>query len=129
MPGAQHHSQEVKARIVAAIFAGKALADISREFGVSKQTVSRIKKEIPERELGQIGTNSRHRLEDLLIDALAANITGEKVFLETCCNAAYIQSQSAEHLAELFTAFTNRSTRILEAAGALLGATPDQEDA
>jgi hypothetical protein len=101
---------------MAALLSGLSIAEVSRQYNLPKQTVSRIKNEMVPEQLGQIGTEKRHRLDDLLLDALASNLAAQKRIADTVSEPEYVRKQSATAVAELYEVLADKAVRLLEAA-------------
>lgn len=114
-------SDQTRAAVVAALLMGQAVNAVAREYALSHTTVSSIKKSLPSERFVQVRRDREHHLDELLLDALAANLSAQKRILDTASDPQYIREQPAENIAQLFSAFADRAIRLLEAASAVLG--------
>lgn len=110
------HSEELRAEIKAALLAGLGVTECAQKYSLPKQTISRIKNELLPEQLGQVGTEKQERLDDLLLDALAANLKAQKRIVETASEPDYIRKQPATAVADLYKEFADKAVRLLEAA-------------
>jgi len=111
-------SDETRAAVVAALLTGQAVNVIAREHGLNASTVSTIKKSLPQKQFELVRTESRSRLDDLLIDALATNLSAQAFLLDAVCDRNYVSKQSAEHISTLYGTIADKALRIIEITNA-----------
>lgn len=111
------HSDEVRAEAIAALLAGLGVSEVARKYNLPKQTVSRLRADLGD-QLGQVGTENRARLDDLLLDALASNLAAQAAITEAVSDENYIRGQDASAIAELYETLADKAIRLLEAAQA-----------
>lgn len=125
------HSDEVRAEIASALLAGLGITEVAEKYNLPKSTVSRIRDEISAEKLEQVGTEKRARIDELLLDCLAANLQAQKKIAETVSEPHYIRKQSASAVADLYETLADKAIRLLEAASAAGiggGDTPDEAE-
>ena len=115
-------SPELRAQIIAALLSGKAVNAIARQFSLTPSTVSSIHKTLTPEQTVQVRTDSRSRLDDLLVEAVAANLAAQRFILDAICDAPYLKQHDPEKVGSLFGQIGDRAVRILEIAGPYLAA-------
>jgi transposase-like protein len=115
---AREHTDETKARVVAALMAGQGVSEVSRATGVPKATVSRIKNDLAPEIMEQVGTEKKERLENLIADCLAANLTTLRHISEFARRPDWLIAQSAHDLAMFYGVTADKAVAILEAHAA-----------
>jgi transposase-like protein len=133
MPRGVAHSPELRAAVVAAVLAGTSVAAAARQYGLSKQTVSRWVNASDE----TVGTEQRAREQDLgelILGLINEHITTLRAELQATARPGWLEKQSAAELAQLVVA--QRDTLIRLLAGlrpvdqpALGGGEPESLDA
>jgi len=108
------HSPELRAQVVAAVLAGTTIVQAAKQYGLSKQTVSRWVAEQPG---GTVGTEQRAResptLEDLIVELLATNLETLRLQLQAATRADWLEKQSAAELAQLVAVERDTVLRLL----------------
>ena len=109
------HPDELRAQVVAAVLAGATIAQAARQYGLSKQTVSRW---AAESGVGTLGTESGARedgptLEDLLLDLVAEHAITLRAELQAAARPDWLEKQSAADLAQLVVAQRDTLIRLL----------------
>lgn len=110
---------------MAALLAGTGVTEVSRRYNLPKSTVASIQAHL-QPEIAQVRTETRSSLDELLLDALAANLAAQKRIVEVASEPEYLKKQSAADIADLYETFADKSIRLLEAAS--LGADERTED-
>lgn len=95
------HSPELRAQVVAAVLAGTTVADASRQYGLSKQTVSEWLQDDEIRSLRTINMRTREAMSALLYDAVSATLNALIARAAVTGSAHWIEKQSAAELAQL----------------------------
>lgn len=111
---------EVEAQIQAAIIAGAKQADLARQFGMPRSTITRIRMRMNEEQVVngaaqriiEASTNLDERMAELLADNLSALIGIAK----TTQDEVYRKSQNAAALATLYREIAATTLQILAAA-------------
>lgn len=111
---------EVEAQIQAAIIAGAKQADLARQFGMPRSTITRIRMRMNEeqvvngaaRRIIEASTNLDERMAELLAENLSALIGIAK----TTQDEVYRKSQNAAALATLYREIATTTLQILTAA-------------
>lgn len=111
---------EVEAQIQAAIIAGAKQADLARQFGMPRSTITRIRNRMNEEQVVngaaqriiEASTNLDERMAELLADNLSALIGIAK----TTQDEVYRKSQNAAALATLYREIATTTLQILAAA-------------
>lgn len=125
MPRGKAHSEEVRAQVIAALLSGQGVNDIARAYNLPPATVSRLKSEIADEKLEQVGTEKRERIDDLLLDCMSENLRALNRIVKTSSDAEYIKKQPAESVAVLYREIASTTVRLLEAASAVGAGEPD----
>ena len=95
MTRSQPHPAELRAEVVAAVRLGGTVADVAREFGLSKQTVSRWAIE----DGGTRGTQKTEFTVELITEYLNAGLRAMIAQAEVFGDPIYCRSQNASDLA------------------------------
>jgi DNA-binding IclR family transcriptional regulator len=111
---------EVEAQIQAAIIAGAKQADLARQFGMPRSTITRIRMRMNEEQVVngaakriiEASTNLDERMAELLAENLSALIGIAK----TTQDEVYRKSQNAAALATLYREIATTTLQILTAA-------------
>lgn len=112
------HSDQTRAEVISALLAGLGVTEVAQKYNLPKQTVSRIKNEIVPSELGQVGTEKRERIDELLLDGISSNLKALKAMTDMLSEKEYLRKQPASSIAEVYGTLADRAIRILEAASA-----------
>jgi transposase-like protein len=109
------HPDELRAQVVAAVIAGATISQAARQYGLSKQTVSRW---VAEAGVGTLGTESGARedgttLEELLLDLVAEHAITLRAELQAAARPDWLEKQSAADLAQLVVAQRDTLIRLL----------------
>lgn len=112
------YSEEIKAQVHAALLAGGSPSEIARKFSMPRQTVLRFKAELSEDALKEASIETRHRIDDLLLDCMAENLSALSRIAQTTHDADYLKKQGAEACATLYGQIASTTVRLLEAASA-----------
>ena len=121
------HDDKLKTEVAAALLAGLGVGEAARKYNLPRSTVSRIKSELPE-ELDRVGTEARTELDELLVEALGANLRAQKGILQVVSEPEYVRKQTASGIAELYEAVANQAVRLLEAASYGTDANEEREE-
>lgn len=107
----------VKAQIIAALLSGEFQEDqdIATVVGVSKSTVSRLKKQIPDQYLKQIETKKKDRVGDLVIEFLESTLESLAKINVYTSDEEWVKRQDAAGIAVLFGVKSDKIAKILEA--------------
>ncbi len=109
-------SDEVRTAVQAALLAGIGISETARQYQLSKSTVSAIRAQLGPEVVQKVRTETRERLDDLLLDALRANLGAQKRIVEAASEPSYLREQPASDIASLYTAIADKAIRLLEAA-------------
>lgn len=113
----QAHSDEKRAEVIAALLAGQGVNEVSRQYKIPKQTVSRLKASISAGQLGQVETQKRERIADLIEGHLRQSLrTAAALAHKVEINDEWFSKQNAADVGVLYGILTDKSIRILEAA-------------
>lgn len=112
------HSEDVRAKVIAELLAGKGVMEVSRTLKLPKQTVSRIRNEMAPETLGQIGTEKAEQMESLIVNYLQSNFKAMKAICDIASDENYLKRQSASEVATLHAELATRAFRLLEAENA-----------
>jgi transposase-like protein len=110
--------EKTRAKVAAALLSGSGVSAVSRDLGVPKTTVSRIKNGLAAEQLEQIGTEKKERLEDLIAGYLSENFQTLSAQAIHARDKDWLRIQGAESLAILHGVMADKAIRILEAAAA-----------
>lgn len=125
MPRGKAINEEARALVMAALLSGLGVNEVARQYQLPKSTVSRIRAELGPR-LEQVGTEVRASLDDLLLNALSANLNAQARIAEAVSEPTYITQQPASSVADLYETLADKAIRLLEAAS--LGSTDASEE-
>lgn len=106
---------------MAALLSGQGVNEVARDLKVHKSTVSRIKAELDQEKLQQVGTQKKERLIDLIEGHLKASLTAAMNLASMSNDKTWLRSQSAGELAVFYGVLSDKSFKLLEAAGAAIG--------
>jgi transposase-like protein len=112
------HSDEVRARVIAALLAGQGVNEIAETYSLPKATVSRIKATLPSGQLEQVGTKKKEQIGDLLVNYLTESLTTLSIQQKHFRDKAWLKEQSAAELGTLHGICTDKAIRLLEALDA-----------
>ena len=110
------HSDEVKAKVIAALLAGCGVVEIARELNLPQQSVSNYKRDIPEEKLGELRHKKGERIDDLVYDYLVQNLETLRAQSKVVSDESYINQQPAGELATLHGVIADKTVRLLEVA-------------
>jgi transposase-like protein len=104
------HSPETRAQSVAAVLAGASVAATARQYGLSKQTVSRWVNETG-------GTHQRARdpetIGDLIYDLIIVHLEAVSAQLQAVSRPEWLEKQTATDVAQLLGAERDTLIRLL----------------
>lgn len=110
------HSDEVRAEVIAALLQGQGVTEVAERYKLPKQTVSDLKNEIAPAILGQVRTEKRERIGDLIEKHLRTSLESATGIAQKVNNSEWVAKQNASDVAVLFGVLTDKAIRILEAA-------------
>lgn len=110
---------DLVAQVTAALIAGISQREASRRFSLPISSVAGIKKGIDEGKLEQVRTESRRRIDDMLVLSVEAHLDALKGIAEVASDKKYLHRQSPEGLATLHQRLEDHAFRLLESAGAI----------
>jgi transposase-like protein len=102
------HPADIRAEVVAAVLAGTTIAQAARQYGLSKQTVSRW--------VGLDGTNGTDNARDLgelILELIADHITTIQAQLQATTRPEWLEKQPAAELAQLVAVERDTVLRLL----------------
>lgn len=108
------HSDETKAKVIAALLAGCGVVEIAREMNIPHNTVSDYKKEIPEEKFDELRRKKGERLDDLVYDYLVQNLETLRAQSKAVSDESYINQQPAGEMATLHGVIADKTIRLLE---------------
>lgn len=111
------HSPEVRASVIAALLAGQGVNEIAAEYKIPKQVVSDWKNELLPEQIGQIRTEKKERLVDLIEAHLIASLKGAAKCAEQAFDDNWRTQQPADGLAVFYGVLSDKSIRLVEIAG------------
>jgi len=110
------HSDEVKAKVTAALLAGCGVMEIAREMNLPHNTVSQYRSKIPEGQLDELRRKKGARIDDLVYDYLVQNLETLRAQSKAVSDESYIKTQPAGELATLHGVMADKTVRLLEVA-------------
>jgi DNA-binding Lrp family transcriptional regulator len=110
---------EIQAQVTAALMAGIAVNEAARRYKLSPATVSRIKANLDQDGLKHIETESRRRIDDMLVLSVQSHLDALKGISEVAQDKKYLLKQSPEGLATLHQRIEDHAFRLLESAGSI----------
>jgi transposase-like protein len=128
------HPPELRAQAVAAVLAGAALAEVARQFGVSKGTLGNWLAAHNESPVGTVGTaHARARdpeaIAELILDLIAAHVTTIQAQLQATTRPDWLEKQSAAELAQLVAVERDTTLRLLAGLRPVAADTDDDQHA
>lgn len=103
------HPADIRAEVVAAVLAGTTIAQAARQYGLSKQTVSRW--------VGLDGTNGTDTpardLGELILELIADHVTAIQAQLQATTRPEWLAQQPAAELAQLVAVERDTVLRLL----------------
>lgn len=109
------YSDETKAAVMAALLQGQSVSSVAKQYKIPKGTVSSWKHKA--QGVGNVSTQKREAISDLLGELLVTNLQAAKTVIETIADPAYIKRQSASEIAVLWGVINDKTFRMLEAFG------------
>lgn len=106
---------DIRAAIIAQLIDGHAVTRVAENFKIPKQTISRLKKEIPAEELRQIEVRKGVRIAELISRNLELSFEAMNNIANQTKNAKWLSEQNAHDLATLFGVTADKVFRVLEA--------------
>jgi DNA-binding IclR family transcriptional regulator len=111
---------EVEAQIQAALLAGAKQADLARQFGMPRSTVTRIRMRMNEEQVvngsAQRIIEASTNLDERMAELLAENLSALIGIAKTTQDETYRKSQNAAALATLYEKIAATTLQILSAA-------------
>lgn len=111
---------EVEAQIQAAIIAGVKQADLARQFGMPRSTITRIRMRMNEEQVvngsAQRIVDASVTLDERMAELLAENLSALIGIAKTAQNESYRTAQNAAALADLYKEIASTTLSILAAA-------------
>lgn len=120
------HTDETRTEVMAALLTGQGVSEVAARYKLPKATVSRIKNELLPEQLEQVGTERGERIEEMLFDYLAANLSALKAQANVAADEKYLKAFPPQQLAVLHGVMADKAVRLIEASST---ATPDSEAA
>lgn len=111
------YEPEVKAAVMASLLSGQSVNAVAREYDIPKGTVSSWKRRAG-LAVGDVTTQKKDMIGDLLIEYLTANIQALKAQAVQFADLSWLSKQSASEVAVLHGVMTDKAIRLLEAFGA-----------
>jgi hypothetical protein len=109
------HTDDTKAKVIAALLLGAGVMEIAREMSIPHRTVSNYKAEIPDDKLAELGRKKGEQLDEMVFDYLKTNLKALQVQAELASDTEYLQKQPAGELATLHGVMADKTVRLLEA--------------
>lgn len=108
---------EVQAQIIAALLTGQFQTDeqVAEIAGVSKHTVSRIKRQIPDAYLRQVETLKKDRISDLVAEYLEESLRSLIRIDAVTLSEDWLWRQDAASLATFYGVKADKAYRLMEA--------------
>ncbi len=119
MPRGKATDPELVAQVTAALLAGLSLSEAARRYQLPVSSVSRIKDNIEQSKLENVGKESRRRIDDMLVLSVQSHLDALKGISEVAQDKVYLRKQSPEGLATLHQRIEDHAFRLLESAGAI----------
>jgi transposase-like protein len=110
------HSDDVKAKVIAALLLGAGVMEVARELRLPESSVRNYKRVIPGDKLAELNAKKGERLDDLVFDYMQSNLVALQRQAEVASDVNYIQKQPAGELATLHGVMADKIVRLLEAA-------------
>lgn len=108
------HSDDTKAKVIAALLAGAGVVEIARELNLPHNTVSNYKSELPTGKLDEIRQKKGARIDDLVYDYLVQNLETLRAQSKAVSDESYINKQPASEMATLHGVIADKTVRLLE---------------
>lgn len=108
------HSDDVKARVIAALLAGCGVVEIARELNLPHNTVSNYKSELSDEKLDELRRKKGARVDDLVYDYLVQNLETLRAQSKVVSDEGYINKQPAGEMATLHGVIADKTVRLLE---------------
>lgn len=122
MARGKEHGEEARAAVMAALLAGQGVHEIAAKYRLPERTIRRWR----EAQLAEVGHKKAQRIDDLIYDYLAANLSSLRSQAEAVAEKRYVQKQTASDLAILHGVMADKAIRILEASE--IGASTSETD-
>ena len=110
------HSEEVKARAMAALLTGQSVGNVAKRFRLPKQTVSRFKSGLVPFVLEQATEAQRERIGDLLLSCTEEHVQALTRIAQSTTTPEYLAGQNLRGVAARYREMRAFVVRLLEAA-------------
>ncbi len=108
-------SDEIRTAVMSALLNGHAVTKVADDFKIPHSTVSRLKNEIPQEKLDEVGRKKGDRIAELITQNLELSFTAMNNIANQTGNAKWLSEQNAHDLATLFGVTADKVFRVLEA--------------
>jgi transposase-like protein len=108
------HTDEKKAKVVAALMAGGAVAQVAREFGLPESTV-RTWGEAGGVDFAEVRAEKKEALLDQIAGYLQDNLSALRVQCRVASEPSFLRKHSCQDLAILHGVMADKAMRIIEA--------------
>lgn len=115
MAKGQKISDEIRSAVMAELLAGHAVTKVAERFNIPHSTVSRLKTEIPQEKLDEVGRKKGDRIAELITQNLELSFTAMNNIANQTNNDEWLSKQNADDLATLFGVTADKVFRVLEA--------------
>jgi hypothetical protein len=109
----QHHTPDVKARVLADLRLGESAAYLAEKYDVPAKTISNWRRSI----LAEIGLKKKAVIEDKMLEYLSANLETLRRQAHIFGEREFIESQPADKLGQLHGILADKALRLLSAFG------------
>jgi len=109
------HSDETRAAALAALLEGQGVSEVAKKYKLPHSTVSRLKKQLPQNELDEVGRKKRENISDLISTHLEESLKATARIARQTNDDEWLSKQPASELATFFGVITDKTVRILEA--------------
>ena len=93
---------EIRDQVIADLCSAMGVRAVARKYHLSPSTVSVLQSEVRDR-IQAAAPEVKRQLDELLLDALAANLDAQRRIAETVSEPEYVRKQRAGDVAELFS--------------------------
>ena len=107
--------RQIQAKVKADLLAGDGTMEISRRYGVPKQTISGYRRRLPQDQARLSQLRRAEQVTDMIYDYLAGNLEALQKQLEVAADVEYLRKQPAADLATLHGVMMDKACRVLEA--------------
>lgn len=119
------HDQETRSAVIAALLSGQGVSEVAKQYNLNPSVVSRLKASIAPEDLEKVATVKKEQLTDLVEAHLIASLKAAVAIAGQANDDSWRSKQPASELAVFYGVLSDKSIRLIEIAGRILGGQRD----